>query len=199
MEFPTSAVYPLSHEDTSLLLSEMQHHSSEMDASRDEIEEGYEINITGDSTLEIAPTHTWSRKVVHAESSVQKRMSDKSRMTNSRTDAPLSPHIDITAEFGPVIDPVINENKDHDDKEYLTADEGSNSIMDTLSDLADGVDNEFDTGNCLGRLFVITFCLMLNYSLTSLFFVYSQRSTIQSKKRTRHLQTLQPRITTISL
>lgn len=160
MEFPTLAAYPagLSYEETSQLLSEMQHPSSEM-ASRDEAEvsereeEGYEINFT-DGTVEISATEMCERshgekwKKPASNNSTRKSKPNKSSRSSYRgMEAPLSPHVDATAMT--MADPPVGKDP---------ADEGS-SIMDTLSDLAEGVDQEMDTGAFVS---LFTICLLQN-------------------------------------
>jgi hypothetical protein len=151
MDFPTSAAYPLSFEETSLLLDEMQRQSFEFDASRDEAEEGYEINLTAEDTFEVSATDT--RNAVGGNTRKpgkpirqSSRSSGGSRSSSYGMimEAPLSPHINTNVL--PIRDPPVG--RDPDDEGYLTAEEGS-SIMDTLSDLADGVDFELDTGASL--------------------------------------------------
>eukprot|EP00956_Cyclotella_meneghiniana_P012073 scaffold17152_cov75-Cyclotella_meneghiniana.AAC.1 len=155
MEFPTEAAYTaLSYEDTSVLLSEMQRQSASMDASRDEAEEyreeGYEINIGVNNTFEISAADTCNRSVFSGETNSMSEMKKpwrsnslpmhlKKRSSNGVLEAPLSPHIDTLS----VMDPPVGKDPENEE-EYMTADEGS-SLVDTLSDLADGVDFELDT------------------------------------------------------
>jgi hypothetical protein len=160
MDFPTSAAYPMSYDDTASLLSEMQRQASEViDASRDEYDEGYEINMMDDlGTFEISATDTYERSVgVSCERSMSER-SRKVKQERGRSgskpyskctdgyDTPLSPHIDVDAPLSPVehmttaplsiMDPPAGQ----DPTEY------EDSILDTLSDLEDGVDHELGTG-----------------------------------------------------
>ena len=155
MEFPTEAAYTaLSYEDTSVLLSEMQRQSASMDASRDEAEEyreeGYEINIGVNNTFEISAADTCNRSVFSGETNSMSEMKKpwrsnslpmhlKKRSNHGVLEAPLSPHIDTLS----VMDPPVGKDPENE-KVYMTADEGS-SLVDTLSDLADGVDFELDT------------------------------------------------------
>lgn len=165
MEFPTSAAYPLSsYDETSLLLDEMQRQSSEMEASRDEAEEGYEINMIGNNAFEVSATVTGCGRSPAAgrrnEKKQHSRGSSSSRKTSyGKMEAPLSPHIDVNALS---MDPPVG--KEPDVEKYLTAreEEGGTSIMDTLSDLADGVDFELDTGelHCKSHCFIVFFTIL---------------------------------------
>jgi hypothetical protein len=170
MEFPTEAAYPMSYDDTTSLLVEMQRQASEiMDASRDD-EEGYEINMTDDfGTFEIAATDTWDRspnescdRNIHKQPHKnrpkhQRRVRSRANITpdSNCMNAPLSPHIDTnsdaplfchvgtTSPLSTVDPPVGNEPVEED----LTS--GEDSIMMKLSDLEDVVGHELDTGKIL--------------------------------------------------
>ncbi|KAL3793055.1 hypothetical protein HJC23_003063 [Cyclotella cryptica] len=166
MEFPTEAAYPMSYDETTSLLSEMQRQASEIiDASRDD-EEGYEVNMTDDfGTFEIAATYTWDRSLNESCDRNNPRQMLKNRPKHHQRvrgrpnipansncmDAPLSPHIDAnsdapqlfhvdtTSPLSTVDPPVCNEPAE----ESHTS--GDDSIMLNLSDLEDVVGHELDT------------------------------------------------------
>lgn len=191
MEFPTEAAYTtLSYEDTSLLLSEMQRQSASMDASRDEVddygEEGYEINIGVNNTFEISAADTCNRSALSGETNSMSEMKklwrsdslpkhQNKRSSYGMLEAPLSPHIDTSS----IMDPPVGKDPENEE-EYMTADEGS-SLVDTLSDLADGMDFELDTSK-LVHLINHSSDVLSVYILTikSVLYFKSERTSLQS-------------------